>query len=520
MIEETSLTVFAHGSPLSPVHPSFYGTSSARCESESLNSDEGELIRNHESVVDDEVKHILKLALPVMASYTLEMFPAIMTIAFVGHIESPNAEEEIAAAALSILFLNVTGLATGQGLATALDTLCSQAHGSGNTIRMGLYFQTGLIILSVCFIFVFYVNFYSSDILEMLGQPIAVAQKAGNFSCYLLPGVPFIYLYDLLKRVLQAQNIASPMVYVNIFSNIIYLIVGYYLCFHTSLGFLGAAVSRTILNITCPIILVPYMIVSGLMTPIWTGFEYRKAFEGVHEFLVLGIPGMLQLCFEWWAFEIIALLAGILPQDPVANIGSNALMLNLSYATWTLYGGLSVAANVRTGNALGAGSSTRAAVVWKVSLILSAAFSLLCSGFFLTFRTQLPYIFTHDKSIDSLASSLIYVAAAFQIVDSINASVQGILRGSGRQILGAKLNFLAYYAIGLPIGVVLASKFNLGVIGLWIGMTVGLTVTTIVGGYLVFNSNWAVLILEAQHRTSGTGDLLHHHYTVLGDVPI
>ena len=121
------------------------------------------------------------------------------------------------------------------------------------------------------------------------------------------------------------------------------------------------------------------------------------------------------------------------------------------------------------------------------------------------FRTKLPAIFTNDKSINKLASSLLYVIAVFQIADAINSCVQGIFRGSGRQALGAKLNFVAYYAIGVPIGCILGFQFHLGVIGLWIGMSVGLFVTAIVGLKIVSETNWSQLILEAQKRTSRVG---------------
>jgi MATE family multidrug resistance protein len=262
-------------------------------------SEEAQRLLIHKSAVDDEFEHIVKLALPVIATTIIETFPSVVTFLFVGHIASPIAEEQIAAASLSILFLNVTGLSTAFGLASALDTLCSQAYGAGNAIRIGVYLQTGMIVLSIVFFVAWLLNFYISEILQLLGQPMAVAQLAGDFSRYLLPGVPFVYLYELLKRVLQAQNIASPMVYVAILANIISLSTGYYLCFHTSLGFLGAAVSKSLSIMCYPILLLPYMVSSGLMTPIWTGFQWKKAFEGVPEFLALGIPGMLQTCFEW-----------------------------------------------------------------------------------------------------------------------------------------------------------------------------------------------------------------------------
>lgn len=519
MKERTPLIkIDLHGSPLSAVkNRSDY--SSYRCSAgDEIVSNAEELMGNI-NVVEDEFEQLVKLALPIIVTYALEVLPSVVTILFVGHVESEKIDEQIAAASLSVLLLNVTAMATGFGLATALDTLCSQAYGAGNTVRMGVYLQTSFLVLSAWYLFVYAINFNSSEILQLLGQPVAVAQLAGKFSRQLLPGVPFMYLYDLLKRVLLAQNIANPMIYVAILVNIINISLGYYLCFHTTLGFLGAAVSRAVSNICCPVIFIPYMLYSGLMTPLWAGFKWKNALDGVQEFLELGIPGMLQVCLEWWAFEAIALLCGLLPNDPVAAIGSNSLILNMSYLTWTLYSGVSGAAKIRVGNALGAGSPVRATVVWKISMILAALISLVGCFCYLAFRTKLPGLFTHEKSIQTLTSSLMYVAAAFQVADSINCVAGGILQGSRRQVLGAKLNFIAYYFAGLPLGILFGFSMHLGVIGLWIGVTIGIYVTAIVGVKIVSESNWPQLCLQAQNRTSksDTPDFQLHNYESISE---
>ena len=46
----------------------------------------------------------------------------------------------------------------------------------------------------------------------------------------------------------------------------------------------------------------------------------------------------------------------------------------------------------------------------------------------------------------------------------------GVLRGSGKQYIGAIVSFVSYYIIGLPLGVMLAFKTDLKFTGLWIGM--------------------------------------------------
>ena len=66
--------------------------------------------------------------------------------------------------------------------------------------------------------------------------------------------------------------------------------------------------------------------------------------------------------------------------------------------------------------------------------------------------------------------------------------------------MGAKLNFVAYYIIGLPPAALLAIYFGLSVVGLWIGMTLGLAVTSIMGIIIMFQSDWDDLVLVAHKQ--------------------
>ena len=76
------------------------------------------------------------------------------------------------------------------------------------------------------------------------------------------------------------------------------------------------------------------------------------------------------------------------------------------------------------------------------------------------------------------------------MVDSINAASQGVFRGSGRQVLGAKLNFLAFYIVGLPLSAVLDFCFNGGLISLWLGITAGLLTSCVFSVTYVYNTDW------------------------------
>mmetsp|Transcript_22607 Transcript_22607/g.65066 ORF Transcript_22607/g.65066 Transcript_22607/m.65066 type:complete len:519 (-) Transcript_22607:51-1607(-) len=457
------------------------------------------MARIRESLMYDELKGMTTLAVPVVATYLLEFFPGLVSIVLVGHLHSDKTEEYIDATALSVAFMNLCGLSIGIGLSTAMDTLCSQAYGAGETEKMGVYLQTGVIVLAVFSICIGITFYNATNILLALGQPAEVSELTGEAVWILLWGVPFMFAYELLRKVLQAQNIAAPMFWVSIGANIVNAGVGYVLTYHSNYGWLGASIARSVCNCSFIVLLLPYVMSSGLVKTFWNGFHLREAFDGIPQFLALGLPGAAQLCFEWWAFEVIGLICGLLP-DAVVDIGANAIMMNINALMFMFYLGLSVSGNVRIGNALGAADPKRARVAALGSIGMCAAMATLLSTFLLLSRRFLPLLFTHDETIGDLASTLIVVAAIFQLPDAVNGSIQGIFRGSGRQNIGAQLNFAAYYLLGIPFGCILAFTFGLGVVGLWIGMTVALTIIAIVGTTLVVTSDWAKLSKDARSR--------------------
>lgn len=183
--------------------------------------------------------------------------------------------------------------------------------------------------------------------------------------------------------------------------------------------------------------------------------------------------------------------------------GANAIIVNVSSITYMLYLGVSVSGSVRVGNALGAGDVHRAEIATNLTLYTGCIMAFVNIAFLLSCRNQLAFLFTTDMDVVAEAQLLFLVVALFQLPDSINASIQGIFRGSGRMAIGALWNFIAYYVVGLPLGYVLGVRFCLGVEGLWLGMTAGLCVICVGCLTIVNRSDWKQLSLDATTRISG-----------------
>jgi MATE family multidrug resistance protein len=482
----------------------------------------------HEAhILKDELRAMVGLAFPVIMTYMLELVPSIITLVLVGRMDNNRddnnnlndggdegiyddiAKLHIDAAALGVMFYNIIGMSTGLGLLTALDTLCASAHGANRPHKMGTYLLTGTFVMSVLFVVVFVILCNASSVLLYFHQPPEVARNAGIFVLWMLPGLPFLYGYELLRKVSQARNETLPMISSAVVCVIVNLCSGYYMVNYTTLGWLGAALARTLGNVSMlPTIYLGmyYTDREFVLVHVRSGFRVEDAINrrAIFRFLNLGIPGMLQVMFEWVAFEILALECGILPDVNAAMIaiGSNAIAMQISTFLYMLYLGASVAGNIRIGNALGAGDVHRARMAMYLALGLGVLLSLANTIFTLSCRLALPSFFTSDPDLIGKTTDLLRVVAIFQIPDAINGVEQGIFRAIGKQSLAARLNAVAYYVVGIPLGYYLGLHVGYGIEGLWFGLVAGLTWGSTINTIILLNLDWTQLSLDARKRLS------------------
>lgn len=400
-------------------------------------------------------------------------------------------------------FINISAYSVGFGLTSALDTLCSQAYGAKRFGKIGIYFQAGLLVVLACLGPVFLANWYSEKFLLLLGQDPEVSRLAQVFSRWVLLGMPFVFLYELMRKVLQAQNIMKPLVAITVGGNIVSIVSGYYLTYHTSMGFEGVALSRSLGNIVLPLLLIPYFYVHPHhLQQWWRGWDLKEAAAHVGLFLRLGVPGMLMMTMEWWAFELLTLMAGVLPNAVVA-VSAHAVTVNVENMIYMVYAGLGVAANIRVGNCLGANAPRQARLACTVALALTLAIATSFALSLFVLRGSIPNLFLNNRESIERAASVLVVWAPLVIFDGLNTVVQGIFRGAGKQKVAATVNAVAYYVFGIPVAGLLGFYLALGVEGLWLGFGTGIVVSVASLFFMLFEHwTWAELATDAQKRTA------------------
>ena len=164
-------------------------------------------------------------------------------------------------------------------------------------------------------------------------------------------------------------------------------------------------------------------------------------------------------------------MAGRLSPDILA---AHQIVLNSASLTYMVPLGVSAAAAISVGHAVGAGNQPLARRNGSMAIGLGVVFMALAATAFVTVPQALIHVYTHDPQTVLVGVRLLAVAAIFQIFDGIQGIGTGALRGLGKTRGPMLVNLVAYGVIGLPIGYLLCFKTRFGIYGLWTGLTLAL----------------------------------------------
>jgi MATE family multidrug resistance protein len=199
----------------------------------------------------------------------------------------------------------------------------------------------------------------------------------------------------------------------------------------------------------------------------WAGPSLSR----LRELARLGAPAAGQILLEVGAWNLATLSAGWL--TPVA-LATHQIALNYASLTYMVPLGISAAAAVSVGHAVGAGDPARARRAGWLALGLGTCFMLLAAVVFLVAPVPLIALYTRDPQVMAVGPSLLGLAAAFQIFDGIQTVSTGALRGLGETRAPMLANLVGYWILGLPLGLTLCFVLHWGIYGLWIGLLLAL----------------------------------------------
>lgn len=432
-----------------------------------------------------EFDYNFKLALPVITALIGHTFVQLVDNIMVGQLGT----EHLAAISLGNSFFWVA-MAIGIGFSTAITPLIAEADGKKNITNGRKVFIHGFYSCILLGLFLFICLSFAQPLLYKMGQPIQVVGMAFNYLFWVGISLIPLLIFQSLKQFSDGLSYTKPSMYASLLANIINVILNYILIFGNwgapPMGIEGAAIGTMISRFLALIFMIIYLFLDSKFLPYLSNLSIKDLDKFLFKkILKIGFPSAAIMFFEISFFTCCVWMSGLLGKNSQA---ANQIALNLSTITYMVAMGFNVVAMIRVGNQKGKQNFTELRRVAISVFLLIFLFDLLFCFVFILLHDQLPWIYLNvSDSINSkdvytvakLSSGLLLISAFFQISDGLQSVLIGALRGLQDVWLPALIAFISYGLIGLPISYFLGIRIHYGVNGLWIGLLVGLTFSSI-----------------------------------------
>ncbi len=382
----------------------------------------------------------------------------------------------------------------GSGFAIAVMPLVAQADAEGDQVLLRRVTRMGLWLSVIFGVVALPLFLMSGPILLALQQEVEVAELAQAYLRIAGLGLLPALLVMVLKSYLAALEHTRVVFWVTAAAVPVNALVNYALIFGNwgapELGVKGAAIASIIVQFVSLIGVVTYAVRAlpehALFQRIW-----RPDWEVFMRVFRLGVPIGLTNLAEVGLFAASSVMMGWLG---TVQLAAHGIALQLASLAFMLHLGLSNAATVRAGNAMGRKDADHMARGAKVAIAMSFGFACAAVLAFVLFPEQLLGGFIDPQEpqrevILAAGVSLLYVAALFQFVDGAQIMALGLLRGvqdtRGPMVIAA----ISYWVIGVPSGYVLGFVLGFGGEGVWLGLVLGLTAAAVMLMYRFWVTN-------------------------------
>lgn len=422
----------------------------------------------------EELARIWALSWPVSVAGLGMLMMGLVDTAFVGVL----GDQAVAAMASANMWVHGLGIAA-RGVVMGITPIVAQAEGRGDAEGSAAGLRAVLVVSLGVAAVLFVAYQFAAPGLRWLGQPEVILPEVAGYCRAVAWGLPGFMAFWALNQYLQGLGRMRPATVAVLLANLANvgltgsLVNGWFGL--PALGVVGAGYATAVSSWLLFLLL-------GLLERdvLVADLSRSSGFGPVGALLALGLPLAGQLALEVWAFTGSGLLVGWMGTTELA---AHQVALLLASVAFMVPLGVSAGATTRIGNLVGAGHAwTRSG--W-VAVGMGCGVMGVTGMLFLTVPEALSSLFLPVGPGRALAATLLPVAGAFQLMDGVQVSAHGVLRGAGDVRVPALFNLVAYWLLALPFAYWVGWRQGGGAIGVWTGLVIGLgTVSVLLVGRL------------------------------------
>ncbi|MBR9883842.1 MAG: MATE family efflux transporter [Oceanospirillales bacterium] len=333
-----------------------------------------------------------------------------------------------------------------------------------------------------------------------------LASKTATYLSAISWGFPPMLLYQALRSFSEGFGRTRPIMRIAIIGMLANIPLNYMLIFGKAglpaLGGVGCGYATSAVMWGMLSLGIVHLIKDPTFREARSAFRWSLPhLDALGQFLRLGLPIGIALLIEASMFSVIALfLAGY--GDTV--ISAHQITFSVTGLMFMIPLSVAMALTIRTGQLLGRAQFDQARFSAGCGIALTIVIAFINSSILLIASREIASAYTDIDAIIDMTVQLMWIAALFQIADSIQVSAGGALRGYKDTSATLAVVFVAYWLVGLPAGYVMAEPLALGVFGYWWGLLAGLTIGAVLLSIRLYRISHA--LSPAHSPLAGTAD--------------
>ncbi|KAE8682259.1 MATE efflux family protein isoform 2 [Hibiscus syriacus] len=449
----------------------------------------------------EELIPLGKIIFPLVLSGLIVYSKSLISMFFLGQI----GKIELAGGSLAMGFANITGYSVMKGLATGMEPICGQAFGAKKwTVLSQTFKQTlSLLLLGSIPIIVLWLNM--EPILLSLGQKNTLTSVGKVFLIYSIPELVAQALLSPLRIFLRAQNLNLPFTLSATLAMLLHIPINYFLVIYLDLGVKGVALASACNTLNINLALLVYLFYTERAIKPWDGQMVTKCYRDWESLVSLMIPSAASVCLEWWWYEIMVVASGLI-KNPETNTAAMGILIQTTALLYVFPHSLSTSLSTRIGQELGAQEPVHAKQITIIGLIIAMVGGLLAFAFTIVVKDIWGKLYTQEPQVLALTSVVLPLLGFCELGNCPQTAACGILIGSARPKMGARINFYSFYLVGSLVAYFAVSKFKMGVLGLWVGLAAAQATCTCMMIWTLVFTDWKHQARRAKELTQATRD--------------
>lgn len=416
----------------------------------------------------------------------------VADVVMIGKLEPVN----LAAASLAnaiYFFICILGI----GTITAISPIVAKAKAEGLKSDCAIIFRQSIYTSIILTAFICLVLYVLTANLHWFKQDLAVELLTKNYLHALNIGTLPLLFFMAIKHYSDGLSLTKPSAIITIIALLLNVFLNWVFIFgklgSEAYGLFGAGIATTLSRVFMALCMYFYMRLSKLYLDFIVIKDRAINKTYLLKIFKVGLPSGFQYFFEVGAFAGAAIIIGWIGKYEQA---AHQVAINVASITYMIALGISAGGSIAVGDAYGRKNKTDIARSGKASLLLGIFLMGTSAIIFSIFHKQIAHWYVSDLHVAEMASSLLFIAALFQLSDGLQCVGLGILRGIHDTKIPTLITIFAYWVVGLPLGYYLAFVLNFSLYGIWYALLLGLTFSAILLTYRFFKLSKTINVFE------------------------